>query len=125
MMQMVSRLLVGVAGLLGVLVALRLWMVPQEVAIQLGVEPIGPFGLATIRADVAGFFAGAGVLSLFAAIRNRAVLLTAPLILVGLALTGRLITAGTSGITNEMIPPMAIEAGLLAVLALGRHQLAR
>ncbi len=124
-MQMVSRLLVGIAGLLGVLVALRLWMAPQEVAIQLGVEPIGPFGLATIRADVAGFFAGAGVLSLLAAIRNRAVLLTAPLILIGLALTGRLITGASSGITNEMIPPMAIEAGLLAVLALGRQQLAR
>jgi len=124
-MQVVSRLLVGIAGLLGVLVALRLWMAPQEVAIQLGVEPIGPFGLATIRADVAGFFAGTGVLSLLAAIRNRAVLLTAPLILIGLALTGRLITGASSGITNEMIPPMAIEAGLLAVLALGRQQLAR
>lgn len=124
-MQMVSRLLVGIAGLLGVLVALRLWMAPEELALQLGVQPIGPFGLATIRADVAGFFGGAGVLSIFAAVRNRAALLAAPLILIGLALTGRLITAASSGLTNEMIPPMAIEAGLLAVLALGRLQLAR
>ena len=124
-MQMVSRLLVGIAGLLGVLVALRLWMAPEDVALQLGVQPIGPFGLATIRADVAGFFGGAGALSIFAAVRNRAVLLTAPLVLVGLALTGRVITATASGITNEMIPPIAIEAGLLAVLALGRQQLAR
>lgn len=124
-MQMVSRLLVGIAGLLGVLVALRLWMAPEDVALQLGVQPIGPFGLATIRADVAGFFGGAGALSIFAAIRNRAALLTPPLILIGLALTGRIITAASSSITNEMIPPMAIEAGLLAVLALGRLQLAR
>ncbi|MCC6828933.1 MAG: hypothetical protein IT550_11980 [Novosphingobium sp.] len=124
-MQMVSRLLVGIAGLLGVLVALRLWMAPEDVALQLGVQPSGPFGRATIRADVAGFFGGAGALSIFAAIRNRAVLLTPPLILVGIALTGRIITAASSSITNEMIPPMAIEAGLLAVLALGRLQLAR
>ncbi len=124
-MQMVSRLLVGIAGLLGVLVALRLWMAPEDVALQLGVQPIGPFGLATIRADVAGFFGGAGVLSIFAAVRNRAALLAAPLILIGLALTGRVITAVSSGLTNEMIPPMAIEATLLAVLALGRLQLAR
>ena len=124
-MQMIARLLVGIAGLLGVLVALRLWMAPEDVALQLGVQPIGPFGLATIRADVAGFFGGAGALSIFAAIRNRAVLLTPPLVLIGLALTGRIITAASSSITNEMIPPMAIEAGLLAVLALGRLQLAR
>ena len=52
-------------------------------------------------------------------------LLTPPLVLVGLALTGRVITAAASGITNEMIPPMAIEAGLLAALAFGRLQLAR
>jgi hypothetical protein len=124
-MQMITRLLVGIAGLLGLLVALRLWMAPEELAVQLGVQPIGPFGLATVRADVAGFFAGAGVFSVLAAVRNRAVLLNAPLVLIGLALTGRLITAATSGITNEMIPPIAIEAGLLAVLALGRQQLAR
>lgn len=124
-MQMITRLLVGIAGLLGLLVALRLWMAPEELAVQLGVQPIGPFGLATIRADVAGFFAGAGVFSVLAAVRNRAALLNAPLVLIGLALTGRLITAATSGITNEMIPPIAIEAGLLAVLALGRQQLAR
>ena len=124
-MQMITRLLVGIAGLLGLLVALRLWMAPEELAVQLGVQPIGPFGLATVRADVAGFFAGAGVFSVLAAVRNRAVLLNAPLVLIGLALTGRLITVATSGITNEMIPPIAIEAGLLAVLALGRQQLAR
>ena len=57
--------------------------------------------------------------------RKIAALLTPPLILIGLALTGRIITAASSSITNEMIPPMAIEAGLLAVLALGRLQLAR
>jgi len=124
-MQMIARILVGVAGLLGILVALRIWMAPDEMAAQLGVQAVGPFGLATLRADIAGFFLAGGALSLLAAIRNRASLLLAPLVLIGAALTGRLITAALSGFTNEMIPPMAIEAGLLAILAFGRTQLAR
>ena len=124
-MQMVSRILVGIAGLLGVLVALRIWMAPDDVASQLGVQAMGPFGLATIRADLAGFFAAGGGFSLVAAIRNRAILLTPPLVLISLALAGRIVTVATSGVTNEMIPPMAIEGALVAILVLGRTQLAR
>ena len=124
-MQMIARVLVGVVGLLAVLLALRIWMAPAEVATQLGLQAASPLGIATLRADVAGFFAAGGVFSLSAAIRNRAVLLTAPMVLIGLALTGRLITAAMNGISNDMIPPMAIEAVLLAILAFGRMRLAR
>lgn len=124
-MQIIARVLVGVVGALAVLLALRIWMAPEEVAAQLGVQTTGPLGVATIRADMAGFFAAGGVLSLFAAIRNRAILLTAPMVLIGLALTGRLITVAMNGLSNDMIPPMAIEAVLLAVLAFGRMRLAR
>lgn len=125
MMQLLARILVGVAGLLGVLVALRIWMAPEEVAAQLGIGPLSPLGLATIRADIAGFFGAGGALSIFAAVRNRAGLLTPPLLLIGLALAGRILTGATTGFTNEMVPPIAIEAGLLVILALGRWQLAR
>lgn len=124
-MQMIARILVGVAGLLGVLVALRLWMAPEDVAAQLGIQAAGPLGVASIRADIAGFFAAGGAFSVLAAIRNRAVLLTAPIVLIGLALTGRLITLALNGVSNDMIPPLAVEAVMLAILAFGRMRLAR
>lgn len=124
-MQMIARVLVGVAGLLGLLVALRLWMAPEDVAAQLGVQAAGPLGIASIRADIAGFFAAGGGFSLVAAIRNRAGLLTAPIVLIGLALTGRFLTLALNGISDDMIPPMAIEAALLAILVFGRMRLAR
>lgn len=124
-MQMIARILVGVAGLLGVLVALRLWMAPEDVAAQLGIQAAGPLGVASIRADIAGFFAAGGAFSMLAAIRNRAVLLTAPMVLIGLALTGRLITLALHGVSNDMIPPLAVEAVMLAILAFGRMRLAR
>lgn len=124
-MQMIARVLVGVAGLLGLLVASRLWMAPDDVAAQLGVQAAGPLGIASIRADIAGFFAAGGGFSLVAAIRNRAGLLTAPIVLIGLALTGRFLTLALNGISDDMIPPMAIEAALLAILVFGRMRLAR
>lgn len=124
-MQIVIRALVGILGLAGVLIALRIWMAPTEFAAQLGVAANGTLGIATLRADMAGFFGGAGALALFAAIRNRAAFLLAPLVLVGIALTGRLLTVAMNGYSEDMAPPMMIEAVLLIVFALGRMKLAR
>ena len=124
-MQMIARVLVGVLGLAGVLIALRIWMAPADVAAQLGVDASGLLGLATIRADMAGFFGGAGVFALLAATRNRSSFLLAPLLLVGIALTGRLLTVALNGFSDDMAPPMAIEAVLLLVFGFGRLKLAR
>lgn len=124
-MQIVIRALVGLLGLAGVLIALRIWMAPEEVAVQLGVGVNGPLGIATIRADMAGFFGGAGAISLFAAIRNRGRLLVAPLLLVAIALAGRVLTVALNGYSDVMLPPMAIEAVLVTVFALGSIKLAR
>lgn len=124
-MTMVLRVVVGVVGLLGLLVAARMWIAPTELAAQLGVAPAGPLGVATIRADMGGFFGGAGVFALIAAFKGRGGLLIAPLVLVGIALTGRIVTVVANGFTQDMGPPMAIEAVLLVVLAAGWKLLPR
>jgi hypothetical protein len=124
-MQMALRVVVGVMGLLGILIALRIWMAPAEVAAQLGVGASGSLGVATIRADMAGFFGGVGALAVFAAVRNRSALLLAPLLLIAIALAGRLLTVVLNGYSEEMAVPIAIEAVLLLVFGLGRMRLAR
>lgn len=124
-MQLIVRVAVGLLGLAGVLIALRIWMAPADVAAQLGVSPASSLGLAAIRADFAGFFGGAGALALLGALRNRSAFLLAPLILVGIALAGRIVTLVADGYSEAMLPPMAIEAALILVLALGRAKLAR
>ena len=124
-MQMFARALVGSLGLAGVIIALRIWMAPVDVAAQFGVDASGPLGLATIRADMAGFFGGAGAFALFGAIRNRSSFLLAPLVLVGIALTGRVLTVAINGYTQDMLPPMVIEAVLLLAFGFGRLKLAR
>lgn len=120
-MRVVLRILVGVVGLLGLLIALAVWANPAGPAEKFGLELIGGLGHASMRADFAGFFAGAGILSLAAAMRGDARLLTAPLLLVTVALAGRVLTAGLEGFTPDMATPMIVEAVLICVFGAGRR----
>ena len=54
---------VGFAAL-ALFVALRLWLVPGFAVLNLGLAAQGVLGLASTRADVAGFFAVAGILAI-------------------------------------------------------------
>ena len=123
MLRLLPRLLVGALGVLALIGALRIWIDPAIPAATLGLSPIGGLGLATLRADVGGFFAGMGGFALAAAIRNDRRLVTAPLVLVSLALTGRLITAGLEGLAPEMVLPIVVEATLAVILVFGRRAL--
>ena len=120
-MRLVLRVLVAVVGVLAILLAAQFWLNPIAPAARLGLDPRGALGLATIRADMAGFFATAGVLSLIAAVRAEARLMTAPLLLVGIALAGRIVTLVDQGFTPAQAPPMAVEAALVVLFALARR----
>ncbi|KAF0175581.1 MAG: hypothetical protein IV086_17465 [Hyphomonadaceae bacterium] len=120
-MRTVLRLLVGIVGLLCLLIALAVWANPAGPAAKFGLDLIGGLGRASMRADFAGFFAGAGILALAAALRRDARLLTAPLLLVCVALAGRVLTAGMDGFTTDMAAPMAVETVLIVVLGVGRR----
>jgi hypothetical protein len=102
-----------------------MWMAPEGTAAQLGVVASGPLGLATIRADMGGFFAAGGVFGLLAAIKGRGNLLLPSVALIGCALTGRLVTVAINGFVPEMGAPMAIEAVLLILFAAGWKWLPR
>ncbi len=118
------RALLGLLGALAVLTAARLWMDPSTVGAVMGLAGHGPLGLATLRADVGGFFAAAGLFSAAAAWRNNARLLTAPLAMIALALCGRLLAAAVDGLEPRATPSIAIEAAIVVVLAAGRFRLA-
>ena len=124
-MQLVLRAFVGIAGLLGLLVAARIWMAPAEVAGQLGVAAASPLGLATIRADMGGFFGAGGLFAMVAAIRARGDMLLPSIVLIGLALTGRLVAIVMNGFVPEMGPPIMIEAALLVLFVSGWKALPR
>lgn len=121
--QTIIRGLVGLAGVLGLLVAIQLLLHPGTVGLRLGLAPVSAVGLATLRADVAGFFAVTGGLSLAAAIRNDRALVLAPLLLIGAALAGRCLNLAVQGVRPELIQPMVVEASLIVLLAFARWTL--
>lgn len=121
MARTVLRGLIGLLGVLGLLMALMLWLNPAGPAAKLGVEAMGPLGLATIRADMGGFFGAVGILAVLAAFKGQGKLLTAPLLLVALALAGRGVAVAMEGLTPDMVQPIVTEAVLIVAFAAGRR----
>lgn len=122
-MRMILRLLCGAAGLLGIGIAGSTWFDPTNFPATLGIEGVGGLGEATVRADVAGFFGVFGALALAGAIRGEGRLFTAPALLIGLALVGRLITLAVRGYEPAMLQPIVIEIVLLAIFLAARFLL--
>jgi hypothetical protein len=118
-MQLIVRIVVGVAGLLSILLAARFFINPAASAALLGLAPVGEFGTATLRADLGGFFAVCGIFALAAAIRNSAALVTAPLLAIAIALSGRVVSYVLDGGGSAVVQPMLVELTLLAVFGLG------
>ena len=122
-MGLIVRLLAGIAGALALIVALGFWINPDLLAVKFGIAPQGPLGFSTLRADFGALFTGAGGFAIAAAVRNNARLLTAPLLLIGIGLAGRLLTIALSGYDASMLQPMAAEVVLIAIFATGRKLL--
>uniref|UniRef100_B0SY55 DUF4345 domain-containing protein n=1 Tax=Caulobacter sp. (strain K31) TaxID=366602 RepID=B0SY55_CAUSK len=118
------RLLIGLVGVLALLVSIRLWIAPAKVGAILGLTSDGLAGTATLRADVAGFFAGMGLFSLLAALRSDRQVVVVPLVLVGLALAGRLLNAALLGLPPQQYASVAIEAALVVLFLAGRRAFA-
>lgn len=122
-MGLLVRILVGIAGLLGLVLALGFWINPDLLAVKFGISPQGPLGFSTLRADFGALFAGTGVFAIAAAARNNARLLTAPLLLIGIGFAGRLLTVALSGYDASMLQPMVTEIVLIMIFAAGRRVL--
>jgi hypothetical protein len=118
-MQLIVRIVVGVAGLLSILLAARFFINPAASAAPLGLAPVGELGTATLRADLGGFFGVCGIFALAAAIRNSAALVTAPLLAIAIALSGRGVSYVLDGGGSAVVQPMLVELTLLAVFGLG------
>jgi hypothetical protein len=123
MMQVALRVVVGVFGAVGVLVLLQLWLDPGKIATGLGLVGQGWQGQSALRSDVAGFFGGAGLLSLASAVRNDRRLLVAPLLLISIALAGRFVTIALDGWSSAAVPSIVSEAVLLAFYLAGYRSL--
>ncbi|HAH10699.1 MAG TPA: hypothetical protein DCL48_11410 [Alphaproteobacteria bacterium] len=113
------RIAVAVLGVVFLIMGFWAWGAPLSLGTALGLEAKTGVGQASLRADLGAFFLTAGGFATAAAALKRGSLLLTPLVLLGLALTGRLITAGTAPFEGGMIVPILVEVVAVAVFGAG------
>lgn len=116
-MHPVLRRAVGGLGAAGLAAAAACWADPAGVGRRLGLAAAGPLGLASLRADLGGFFGVAGGFALWAAVRDAPGAVAPALALMAAALLGRML-----GLVLDPPPaadpgPAALELAICVVLA--------
>ncbi len=115
-MLILSRLLSGLFGLLFLAVGTGLWLNTGDAAANMGLVDLAAAGLGTVRADIAGFFLGGGLILVVAAGRCDPSLLWPVQLLVLIALLGRTLTLVIDGPVAAGLPSMGVELVILALL---------
>ena len=118
-MKIIARGLIMLLGLFNLVIGLGFLLQPAKLAAAFFLSPIGSQGLATVRADFTGFFIGASLFALYGAWKMRAEALLVPMVMLGLALTGRFVSLALDGMAPTAPAPMVIEAIMLAILFFG------
>jgi hypothetical protein len=121
-MDKLVRIAVAAVGLLNVLLGLLFLVRPEWMAAQFDITPIGSQGLATIRADFPGFFLTGGGFALWGAWMRYAEELRVPIVLLSIALFGRLVSLILDGVGPSALPPMILEAIMIGILVAGMRR---
>jgi hypothetical protein len=118
-MLVVTRIVIGLVGLFNIAIGFGFLLSPHRLAAAFFLSPVGAQGVATLRADFTGFFVGASVFALIGALAADARPLAVPIVMLGLALFGRIVSLLVDGVLPTTVPPMIVELVMILVLALG------
>jgi ribonuclease Z len=111
-----SRVVVSLATVFFASVAVALWIAPEQAAPRLGLDVLRTGGLAVLRADLAGLFAGLAALSGMAAwSRRRSWVVAAASVLAAIVL-GRSIELIVNGAAAAGLVELVIEVTVIAAL---------
>ncbi len=118
-MKNVVRGVVALVGLFNFVLGLSFLFNPVPGAQRFFLTPVGSQGMATIRADFTAFFVTGAIFALVGAWRTWRAPLLVPMILLVIAIGGRVVSLLLDGAASSAYPPMMVEAVMIAVLALG------
>ena len=124
-MRTILRVVIGLVGLFNLAIGLGFLLAPERLAAAFFIMPSGSQGMATIRADFPGFFITGAVFALYGAWKVRGWPLLVPMLLLGLALFGRVVSILLDGMASTAVQPMIVEVIMLALLYLGWRNFAR
>lgn len=118
-MRMILTAALFLCGLFNLFLGVSFLIDPVRLGTGFNLSPIGPGGLAVLRADMTAFFLVAGGCQLWGGWRRNGDLLLVPALLFGIAFTGRAISAALDGTAPGFAMPMSVEAAqvILAIAA--------
>ncbi len=120
-MNVLLRVLIAIVGLLALAATLLAWFRPESFGGDLGLVAASEIGRATIRSDMGGFFGASSVFAILAAVHGRSQYTRAALLLLAMAVTGRLVNIAVGGWNPAYTAPLVIEAAVIAIFALAYH----
>ncbi len=124
-MKTLIRIVMGLLGALALFATVMYWLRPESMAQSVGLTVANAAGLATVRADLAGFFGASGLFALLAAWTGDGRYALTTLALMAFALLGRIINIAFGSFEQAMFVPMGIEAVAILVFAFGYRTLSR
>jgi hypothetical protein len=113
------RVVVALVGLINLMIGISFLIDPAQAGLRFFVTALGTQGMATMRADFTAFFVTGAVFALIGAWRAERRPLLVPLMLLGIAIAGRMISLIADGAPAMAFGPMAAEAVMIGILALG------
>jgi len=115
-MVVIARVGVALLGALFLVIGAGLIFNTTDAAADLGLPNMMAAGYGTVRADIAGFFLGGGLISVVASLRKDGSLLWPVQLLVVLALLGRVFTLAVDGPVAAGLTSMGVEVAILVLL---------
>lgn len=124
-MTTILRIALIVVGVLFFTIGTGFLLAPLRLGEALGVAANGAQGLSTIRGDFTSFFWVGGISLALGGLRSNPVLLLVAASLVGVTLTGRVISLLVDGTYPGAFQPMLIEAIALTLALVGARVLGK
>ena len=118
-MRNLIRAVVALVGLFNLVMGLGFLLDPARSGLRFFLTPLGTQGMATIRADFTAFFVTGAIFALIGAWRAWRTPLLVPMLLLGIAIAGRVVSLLADGAPSSALPPMAVEGVTILLLALG------
>ena len=103
-------------ALFDLVIAGQFLFAPVSTARGFGLTPLGPMGVAVLRADFTAFFVVGAAAMIVGALRGSGTMLLVAAALYAIALSGRIVTALLIGTQPGFWVPVAVEAVHVALL---------
>ncbi|MEL6237918.1 MAG: DUF4345 family protein [Pseudomonadota bacterium] len=117
------RVLIVLLGLMFLFVGASFLFDPVGMGGNFGLEAKGAHGLASIRADLTGFFWVAGGCALIGVWKQRGELLLVTAAFMGIAVSARALSLALDGTFDGFLPPMVVEAVTLILCVIGARMM--